>query len=269
MRLIYLSDQHSNEAKQEINNINKHVSDQKPLVIYFYKENCPYCVQTSNEWTNIPQHITEQDNNLMSVKADGSLYNLLDNVGEQPIMFPTIRYVHQNKVVPFTKEGSHRTAYNLAKWIEEMTQQQQPPNVSKLNPNYSVENYKQKQKSIKFNSPIASFERPTSFSNFGLEPESEEPIQDSKSEEIKSILKQIESSPNPNSTSNKYPPYSNRFIAHNFNSQRIGKSSSGRSIGQRSSSRRSIGQRSSSISRSYPRFKTVRPRPTLETTAMI
>ena len=188
MRLIYLSDSQHNEEQQQkqIYNVNQHLNNEKPIVIYFYREKCPYCIQTSKEWANIKQHIEKEDDDLLAVKANGELYDSLENVGDQPRIFPTIRYVYKSKVTPFTKEGSQRTASSLAKWIEEMTQQ-------KIEPNKSIG----REKSFSYGLPIESSSSiSTDVPEYEFEP---------------TIVRS-------NYTSNKYPPYSNRFIAHNFNS---------------------------------------------------
>ena len=285
MRLIYLSDSQHNEEQQhqQINNVNQHLNNQKPIVIYFYREKCPYCIQTSKEWENINQHIEKENDDLLAVKANGDLYNSFENVGEQPRIFPTIRYVHKSKVTPFTKEGPQRTAYSLAKWIEEMTQQ-------KIEPDESIGN--RVSYGLPIDSSVSTYV--PEYSN-SVVAETEPTIVQSKY------------------TSNKYRPYSNRFIAHNFNEKKtpieigqIGiplKSSHQRSKSKsmrrslpisrrRSSSHQRSKSKSKSMRRSLPisrrisshqrnkgksksmrrsyntRFRSVRSKPTQGTTAM-
>lgn len=122
MRLIFLNNPQPNQQeKQYIHNVNQHITQQKPLVIYFYREGCPYCIQTSKEWMNIKQYIERKNNDLLFVEANGELYELMQNVGEKPVIYPTIRFIHKNNVIPFTKEGPQRNAYTMAKWIESIS----------------------------------------------------------------------------------------------------------------------------------------------------
>lgn len=193
MRLIYLKNPEPNqEQRQYIQNINRHVYNKKPLVIYFYKEGCPYCVQTSKEWDNIGQYVDNTLNDdLLAVQANCDLYHLLQNVGDRPRMYPTIRYVHKDNVIPFTKEGPERTADSIAKWISEITKHQ--------NQVQDTDSYR--EKSI---SPYLT---------------NDDTDVDEEVEENITIVPDYVESMNSDSqyTSNKYPPYSNQFIAHNFN----------------------------------------------------
>jgi hypothetical protein len=274
MRLIYLKNPEVNRQQQEyIHNINQHVSNKKPLVIYFYKEGCPYCIQTSKEWNNIGQYVDNTLNNdLLAVQANSDLYHLLQNVGDQPRMYPTIRYVHKDNVIPFTKEGSERTADSIAKWISEMANRQ--------NQVQDTDSYR--EKSI---SPYLT---------------NDDIDVDEEVEENRTIVPDYVESTNSDSqyTSNKYPPYSNQFIARNFNPSIQPKLlSKGRSISKsrmrsRSRSRMSNKSRTRSKSRSrsrtrsksrsrtrskrymsrkssHPRFLTSRKNKSLGTTAMI
>jgi hypothetical protein len=104
------------DSIKKINNIIK----KTPIVIYFYMEGCPYCVTTTNEWNKIPNHINRNilDDKLLAVRINHILFNLLNNVGNQPKSFPTIRYVNNNSIIHYDKEGQERNASNLARWIE-------------------------------------------------------------------------------------------------------------------------------------------------------
>jgi len=187
MRLIYLSESQNNREKQQqqIYQVNQHVNKDKPLVIYFYREGCPHCIKTSSEWKNMRQHIEKPNDDLLAVESNGELYNMFQNVGDQPRLYPAIRFVHKNSVIPFTKEGDQRTAYSLAKWIEDLTQ---PETQSlQLSPDEMVE----EDTDFMYSSP-----KSTSISSSSLIPK---------------YITETEYS------TNKYPPYSNQFIARNFN----------------------------------------------------
>ena len=261
MRLIYLNNPQLNREQQGyIHNINQHVYNKKPLVIYFYKEGCPYCIQTSKEWENIGQYVDNtQNDDLLAVQANGDLYNLLQNVGERPKMYPSIRYVYKDNIIPFTKEGPERTADSIAKWIGEMTNSHRQDNDS----------YQQKDLS------------PYSIND------NENDNDDEVEENITIVPDYVESMKKDSQyTSNKYPPYSNQFIARNFNQSNLSKNKSikrSKSKSQSKSKSRSI-RRSKSKSRSKnksksksrslsrkssrPRFLTSRRNKSLGTTAM-
>jgi hypothetical protein len=122
MNLISIEDANSSENTNNIHKLNQHINDKSPIIIYFYMEHCPYCVTTTSEWNQIPNHINSNNiqSNLLAFRINHILYNLLKNVGDEPNSFPNIRYIDHNGIKYYDKEGIERNASNLAKWIEEM-----------------------------------------------------------------------------------------------------------------------------------------------------
>ena len=110
------------ENNSKINHINEHIRNKKPVVIYFYKEGCPFCERTTPEWDKLPNYLS-QNKELLVVRINKEYYDKLQSVGEKPALYPNIRYVHNSHINTFKKEGDERNAKNLAMWI----QQQQPP----------------------------------------------------------------------------------------------------------------------------------------------
>jgi len=110
------------ENMSKINHINQHIRNKKPVVIYFYKEGCPFCKRTTPEWDKLPNYLS-QNKDLLVVRINKEYYDKLQSVGEKPALYPNIRYVHGSHINTFKKEGDERNAKNLAIWI----QQQQPP----------------------------------------------------------------------------------------------------------------------------------------------
>ena len=107
--------------KIHIQKINNNIIRKKPVVLYFYMEECPYCVTTTNEWNQIPNHINNEilDEELLATRINHILFGLLNNVGEQPTKFPNIRYINGISITHYNKEGVERNAHDLARWIED------------------------------------------------------------------------------------------------------------------------------------------------------
>ena len=88
MRLIYLNNPQLNREQQGyIHNINQHVYNKKPLVIYFYKEGCPYCRDAKEllKSKNIPfKEIKVTDSNIEKI------YKKIDNKTKKYRYFPII-----------------------------------------------------------------------------------------------------------------------------------------------------------------------------------
>ena len=121
MELITIENNSEPKNIKSIQKINDNINRKTPIVIYFYMEGCPYCVTTTNEWNKIPNHINRDilNDELLAVRINHILFNLLNNVGKQPQSFPTIRYVNSDSIAHYDKEGEERNAQNLARWIEE------------------------------------------------------------------------------------------------------------------------------------------------------
>ena len=110
-----------------IQKLNQHISNKKPVVIYFYKEGCPFCERTTPEWDKLPNYLSP-NNDVLVVRINKDYYEKLQSVGEKPALYPNIRYVHGSRIDTFKKEGDERNAKNLAMWIQQQQQlfQQQP-----------------------------------------------------------------------------------------------------------------------------------------------
>jgi len=106
-----------NENDSKIIKINEHIRNKNPIVIYFYKDGCPYCIETTKEWNKIP---IQNKQNLLVVKINKLLFHKINNIGEAAKTYPNIRYVHNHKVFHFKKEGIDRNAESLEKWINQI-----------------------------------------------------------------------------------------------------------------------------------------------------
>jgi len=121
--LIIENDTPENNSK--IQQINEHIRNKKPVVIYLYKEGCPFCERTTPEWDKLPNYLS-QNKDLLVVRMNKEYYEKLKSVGYKPALYPNIRYVNGSHIDTFKKEGDERNAKNLAIWIQQQQQQQQP-----------------------------------------------------------------------------------------------------------------------------------------------
>jgi len=120
--LIIENDTPENNSK--ITHINQHIRNKKPVVIYFYKEGCPFCERTTPEWDKLPNYLS-QNNDLLVVRMNKDYYDLLQSIGDKPALYPNIRYVNGSHINTFKKEGDERNVKNLAMWIQEQKQPSQ------------------------------------------------------------------------------------------------------------------------------------------------
>ena len=119
--LIIESDTLENNSK--IQQINQHIRNKKPVVIYFYKEGCPFCERTTPEWDKLPNYLS-QNKDLLIVRINKLLYEKLHYIGVKPSLYPNIRYISGSHIDIFKKEGDDRNAKNLAMWIQQQPLQQ-------------------------------------------------------------------------------------------------------------------------------------------------
>jgi hypothetical protein len=121
MELISIENNTEPNNILSIQKINNNINRKKPIVLYFYMDDCPYCVTTTKEWNQIPKHINREilDDELLAIRINQLLFTSLNNVGEQPRSFPNIRYINGNTITQYNKQGVDRNASDLAKWIED------------------------------------------------------------------------------------------------------------------------------------------------------
>lgn len=111
------------ENNSKIQQINEHIRNKKPAVIYFYKEGCPFCERTTPEWDKLHNYLS-QNKDLLVVRINKLLYEKLHYIGDNPTLYPNIRYVRGSHIDIFKKEGDERNAKNLAMWIQQQSLQQ-------------------------------------------------------------------------------------------------------------------------------------------------
>jgi thiol-disulfide isomerase/thioredoxin len=105
------------ENNSKIQKINHHVRNNKHIVIYFYKDGCPFCEKTTPEWDKLSNYLPTITNDLLFLRINKLLYEKLQSIGEKPMLYPNIRYVHGSHIDTFKKEGDERNSKNLASWI--------------------------------------------------------------------------------------------------------------------------------------------------------
>lgn len=107
------------ENNSKIQKVNQHVRNNNPVVIYFYKDGCPFCERTTPEWDKLSNYLPSITNDLLLLRINKLLYETLQSIGEKPMLYPNIRYIHGSHINTFKKEGDERNSKNLATWIQQ------------------------------------------------------------------------------------------------------------------------------------------------------
>jgi thiol-disulfide isomerase/thioredoxin len=113
------------ENISKIQQLNQHIRNKKPAVIYFYKDGCPFCERTTPEWDNLPNHLSKE-NDLLVARINKLLFDKFNSIGEKPALYPNIRYINGSNIDTFKKEGDERNTKNLAMWIQQHHKSTQP-----------------------------------------------------------------------------------------------------------------------------------------------
>ena len=113
------------ENISKIQQLNQHIRNKNPAVIYFYKDGCPFCERTTPEWDNLPNHLSKE-NDLLVARINKLLFDKFNSIGEKPALYPNIRYINGSNIDTFKKEGDERNTKNLAMWIQQHHKSTQP-----------------------------------------------------------------------------------------------------------------------------------------------
>jgi hypothetical protein len=97
---------------------NKHNKEGKHLFLFLYMNGCPPCNQTKENWKHIQSQLNPEylnDDDIMLSQINYKLYDKLDNVGDEPMAFPTLRHIHNNKVEEY---NDGKSTDELINWIK-------------------------------------------------------------------------------------------------------------------------------------------------------
>jgi hypothetical protein len=129
------------ENNSKIQKVNEHVRNNKHIVIYFYKDGCPFCEKTTPQWDNLFNYLPSI-NDLLLLRINKLLYEKLQSVGEKPMLYPHIRYIHGSHIDTFKKEGDERNSKSISIWIQQH-------NISKKQPQTNILKKPKYKKSLK------------------------------------------------------------------------------------------------------------------------
>jgi hypothetical protein len=101
----------------------------KHLFLFLYMTNCIHCDDAKKSWSTIKDKLEPgylEDDDIMLSQINHQLYDKKYELGDDPMGFPTLRYIHKNKVDEYN-EG--RETEDFVNWIKSKI---------KLRPNHKV-----------------------------------------------------------------------------------------------------------------------------------
>ena len=115
-----ITDLNNDDNKKNMEIFKQHISSGKQGFLFLYMDGCGPCNMTKEAWKDINKHIKKQhltNSNIVVAEINKSLFEEMENIGAEPMGFPTLRYINNNGKIVEEYESS-RTPQAFAQWIE-------------------------------------------------------------------------------------------------------------------------------------------------------
>uniref|UniRef100_A0A6C0HC18 Thioredoxin domain-containing protein n=1 Tax=viral metagenome TaxID=1070528 RepID=A0A6C0HC18_9ZZZZ len=115
-----ITDLNGEDNEKNMKLFKEHIGSGKQGFLFLYMDGCGPCNATKLSWKEIPKHIKKQhlsNDNIVVAEINKNLFNEMENIGSEPMGFPTLRYIDKNGRVIEEYESS-RTPQGFAEWIE-------------------------------------------------------------------------------------------------------------------------------------------------------
>lgn len=123
MQTIVIDGPLDKKTQKKLDNLNDAVKSDKHVFLFLFMVGCGPCNETKGPWSKIHDHL-ENDHlhnpNIVVSMVDKDFYPKLVNVGNEPMGFPTLRYIN-NGVEDYEDaeiEKKDRSAESFAEWIK-------------------------------------------------------------------------------------------------------------------------------------------------------
>lgn len=122
--MVYLEIENHPKSAKNIATLNKYLTNPRASAfILFYMEGCGPCNETRPEWAklkNVMPHSNDDD--VVIVAIDQTLFSKLKNAGNEPTGFPTMRYIANKGKINENYEDSSiptkdRSIDSFVEWI--------------------------------------------------------------------------------------------------------------------------------------------------------
>jgi hypothetical protein len=115
-----ITDLNGDENQKNLATFKGHIASGKQGFLFLYMDGCGPCNMTKESWKDINKHIKKQhlsNNNVIVAEINKDLFGEMENIGVEPMGFPTLRYINKNGKIVEEYESS-RTPQAFAQWIE-------------------------------------------------------------------------------------------------------------------------------------------------------
>ena len=115
-----ITDLNGDENQKNLATFKGHIASGKQGFLFLYMDGCGPCNMTKEAWKDINKHIKKQhlsNNNVIVAEINKDLFEEMENIGSEPMGFPTLRYINKNGKIVEEYESS-RSPEAFAQWIE-------------------------------------------------------------------------------------------------------------------------------------------------------
>lgn len=115
-----ITDLSNENNKKNMEIFKQHIGSGKQGFLFLYMDDCGPCNMTKESWKDIKKYIKKQhlsNGNIVIAEINKDLFSQMQNIGSDPMGFPTLRYINKNGKIIEEYESS-RTPQAFAQWIE-------------------------------------------------------------------------------------------------------------------------------------------------------
>jgi hypothetical protein len=115
-----ITDLESVENKKNMSTFKQHHGSGKQSFLFLYMDGCGPCNMAKESWKDISKHIKKdhlKNKNVCVAEINKNLFGQIQNIGSDPMGFPTLRYINNNGKIIEEYESS-RSPEAFAQWIE-------------------------------------------------------------------------------------------------------------------------------------------------------
>jgi len=115
-----ISDLETEDNKKNMKTFKEHHGSGKQIFLFLYMDGCGPCNMTKTSWKDIKKHVKKdhlKNKNVCVAEINKNLFGEIENIGSDPMGYPTLRYINNNgKTIEEYESGRSPEAF--AQWIE-------------------------------------------------------------------------------------------------------------------------------------------------------
>jgi hypothetical protein len=116
--------------KKKIKNLNNAIKSGKHIFLFIFMDGCGPCNNTKPSWADIknkmdPYLLKRHDISIVEINQE--LFKFVENIGKEPMGYPTLRYVYKSKSEEYEDseiENKDRSTESFVKWINSKLKKQ-------------------------------------------------------------------------------------------------------------------------------------------------